>query len=295
MKDIRDVLFDTLYEIAKKDEDVIFITADADAFSLKQFKENIPDRFINIGVSEQNMVNVAAGLSLQGKKPFVYSIIPFLTMRAYEQIKFNLSGMGLPVVLIGAGAGFSFGFDGPSHHGINDIAIMRSIPNISIFNPYSDSSAENCLITAYKICDRPSYIRLDKGKFCHISNYYSKGIQTTLILTTGIISYTVFQWLKDLNFLQHIIFIPVVRLKPFEEHIILNYSFISNVIVIEENSNLGGLRSIVSDIITKHCLNIKLHSIALEDKEYIEYGSREYLVKKNGITIEKLKELISRL
>ena len=89
MVDIRDALFDKIYELAEKDENVVFLTADADAFSLRRYKNDFPDRFINVGVAEQNMVTVATGLALSGKKVFIYSILSFMTMRSYEQIKFN--------------------------------------------------------------------------------------------------------------------------------------------------------------------------------------------------------------
>ena len=106
--DIRDAFFDEIYDIASKDKNVIFITADADAFSLRRYKRDFPEQFINVGVAEQNMVLIAAGLALSGKKVFVYSIIPFITMRCYEHIKANICSMDLDVTIIGCGAGLSF-------------------------------------------------------------------------------------------------------------------------------------------------------------------------------------------
>ena len=92
-KDIRDAFFDEVYELAAKDKDVIFISADADAFSLKRFKKELPEQFINVGVAEQNMALVATGLALAGKKVFIYSITPFIAMRCFEQIKVNICSM----------------------------------------------------------------------------------------------------------------------------------------------------------------------------------------------------------
>ena len=112
-KDVRDAFFDKVYDLAASDENVVFITADAAALSLKKFKKDFPERFINVGVAEQTMVLLATGLAMCGKNVFVYSIIPFITQRALEHIKVNICSMNLPVTIVGCGAGLSFGFDGP--------------------------------------------------------------------------------------------------------------------------------------------------------------------------------------
>ena len=109
--DIRDAFFDELYDIAEKDRNVVFLTADMSAFSLERFKKDLSHQYINVGVSEQNMISIAAGLALSGKVVFVYAITPFVTMRCYEQIKVDISGMRLPVTIIGAGLGFTYSSD----------------------------------------------------------------------------------------------------------------------------------------------------------------------------------------
>ena len=132
--DIRDAFFDSFYELGAADESVVFLSSDMDAFSLRKFKNDFPERFVNVGVAEQNMVNVAAGLAIAGKKVFCYGIGAFVTMRCYEQIKVNLCSNNLNVNIIGAGAGFSFGHDGPTHHGLQDVALMRVLPEMSIID-----------------------------------------------------------------------------------------------------------------------------------------------------------------
>ena len=115
-QDIRDAFFDALYDIAREDRQVIFLTADMGARSLERFRKGLPKQYMNVGVAEQNMVSVAAGLALAGKRVFIYAIAPFATQRCYEQIKVDLSGMGLPVTVIGAGPGVAYHSDGPTHH-----------------------------------------------------------------------------------------------------------------------------------------------------------------------------------
>ena len=127
--DTRDAFFFDLYNIARNDRQVVFLTADMGAYSLARFKKDLPKQYINVGVAEQNMVSVAAGLSLSGKKVFIYSITPFTTFRCFEQIKIDLSGMNLPVVIVGMGTGFTYSGDGPTHHAIHDLAVMRVLPD----------------------------------------------------------------------------------------------------------------------------------------------------------------------
>ena len=123
--DVRDVFFDTIYQQCKNDPNLIIISADMDAFSLRKIAKEFPNQYLNVGVSEQNMINVAAGMALFGKRVLCYSIASFATLRCFEQIKVNLCSLNLPVTIVGAGAGFSFGYDGPTHHGHQDLAAMR--------------------------------------------------------------------------------------------------------------------------------------------------------------------------
>ena len=168
--DMRDAFFDKLYDIAAKDKKVIFLTADMGAFSLERFKKNLKPQYFNVGVAEQNMVSVAAGLALSGKNVFIYSIVPFVTQRCYEQIKVDLSLMNLPVTIIGSGPGFSYNSDGPTHHALQDLAIIRALPNMTILSPSDSDMAEAFAMLSYKN-KGPTYVRLDKGKY---SSLYSK-------------------------------------------------------------------------------------------------------------------------
>src|SRR5438067_72744 len=103
--DVRDAIFDTVYKIAKEDKDFIFIADDMDAFSLRKYKKDLPKQYINIGVAEQNMIDVAAGLASCGKKVCCFGICSYVTTRCYEQIKFSVCSMNLPVTILGIGAG----------------------------------------------------------------------------------------------------------------------------------------------------------------------------------------------
>jgi len=161
--DIRDAFFDEVYTIASQDSRVIFLTADMGSFSLNRFKADLSSQYINVGVAEQNLVSIAAGLALAGKKVFIYTIASFVTQRCYEQIKIDICGMRLPVTIIGSGPGLSYSSDGPTHHAIQDILIMRALPEMTILNPGDSTTAVAAARIAYR-SQGPVYVRIDKGK-----------------------------------------------------------------------------------------------------------------------------------
>ena len=132
---MRFIFVKELIKYAKKNKDVYLITSDLGYRAFEDFKSNFPKRFISVGVAENNMIGIAAGLALTGKKVFVYSILPFLVFRSLEQIRNNICHNNLDVTLVGAGGGFSYGPQGISHNTSEDISIIRSLPNINVFNP----------------------------------------------------------------------------------------------------------------------------------------------------------------
>ena len=296
--DIRDAFFDEIYDIAAKDKNVMFVTADADAFSIRRYKKDFPDQFINVGVQEQNMVLIATGLALAGKKVFVYSIIPFITMRCYEHIKANICSMNLDVTIIGCGAGLSFSKDGPTHHAIHDIGVMRVMPDMKIYNPSDAESAKDCAQKVYNN-STPAYVRIDKGIFpelyvdgCSDANII-RNFDKTVIISTGYMTHTALEVAEELD----CGLIDLVRISPLPENLFelireRSYGHTQQIITIEENSITGGIGSAVSEFITDHDLPIKLKRIALEDKQYFEYGDRKWLHEEYGISANKI---ISRL
>ena len=302
--DIRDAFFDQLYFIGSKNRNIIVISADMDAFSLRKFAKDYPDQYINTGVSEQNMINVAAGLAICGKIVFCYSIASFATLRCYEQIKVNLCSLELPVSIIGAGAGFSFGYDGPNHHGHQDLSSMRLLPEITIIELSSNDLAQTAVDYAVQ-ANGPIYIRLDKGPFPNwenISSNFSKGyrILKTLkkinIITNGFLTRVVLDVVSILK--EEDIVIGVVDLfmiKPFPRDFYKEIVLSSEKIIsIEECCKTGGLGTALSELIAQSDHNCQLKVIGSPDKQFLEYGERKwfhekYLLDKKGLikTIRK--------
>ena len=138
MKFQRDILIDKIYEMALKDKDIYFISADFGAPSLDRLRDDLLEQFIHAGISEQNMIDVAAGLSLAGNKVYVYAMAPFITLRCYEQLKCSLAMMNLPVTVIAVGPGLGYADAGPTHYLTEDFACLRALVQCEVYSA-SDS------------------------------------------------------------------------------------------------------------------------------------------------------------
>src|SRR3990172_1275286 len=134
---MRQAFINTLIEIAETDKDLYLLTADMGFGLVEQFADRFPSQYINVGVAEQNMIGVATGLALEGKKVFCYSIANFPTMRCLEQIRNDVCYHNLPVCIVSGGAGLWYGALGMTHHAVEDIAVMRCLPNMAVVSPYS--------------------------------------------------------------------------------------------------------------------------------------------------------------
>jgi transketolase len=175
---MRDAFLSSLTELASTNRDVFLITADLGFKVLDAFRERHPKQFLNIGIAEQNMIGVAAGLALSGKIVFVYSIANFSTLRCLEQIRNDACYHNANVKIVSVGSGFSYGQLGISHHATEDIAIMRAIPDLTVYSPATDDEVDFC---AKMMVQRPgaAYIRLDRQSVSlslnHAERVSSKG------------------------------------------------------------------------------------------------------------------------
>ena len=135
----RDAFWNKIYDLAKDNKDIVVVSADMGAPSLDKYRTDLPAQFINVGIAEQNGILVASGLARAGKRVFVYAIAPFITFRCLEQIRVNNSIMKIPITVVGVGAGFGYEDSGPTHHMIEDFALIRCMPSL-VVNSISDST-----------------------------------------------------------------------------------------------------------------------------------------------------------
>jgi len=287
--DLRDAYFDALYLLGQSNKDVVILTNDMDVFSLLKFKKNFPNQFINAGVAEQNMINMAAGLSESGKHVFVYGIASFVTFRCFEQIKVNICSMNLPVTIIGVGTGVSFSFDGPTHHGMQDIGVMRMLPEMDIYNPCDGFSAS---LSCAQLPDAPRYVRIEKGA---LPSYYETGngnwkqirdlSEEICVLSTGYMTHKAVE-LSDQ--LKNFSVFDVCKLKPICDDLLDRLSEFKVVICIEEHSITGGLGSIISEIAVDNKWKTQVKKIGLFDTQVIKYGQRDWLHEKFGLNFRNI-------
>ncbi len=297
-----------MLDIAKKNKDLIVLSADLGRSSgLGRFKSEFPDQYLSVGISEQNLIGIAAGLANEGHKVFVTSFAPFLSMRASEQIRMNLGYMKHNVNLVALGSGLSMGFLGNSHFGLEDIAIMRTIPNMNITCP-ADCAELGKVLNDYAFNNRgPSYIRLTGvpgSDFLYEENYkYKFGKikslfrgKDLLILSYGSIlgqiKLSINKIKKKYNL--DIGVINVSTIKPIDnglQKIIKNYK---KILVIEEHTIIGGLGSIISELIIKHNIKTNFSVISLSDK-FGPTGKYEYLLKIHGLDEKSITKKVLKL
>lgn len=302
--DIRDAFFDEVYTIASQDPSVIFLTADTGAFSLNRFKADLSSQYINVGVAEQNLISIAAGLTLGGKKVFIYAIVPFVTQRCYEQIKIDICSMHLPITIIGSGPGITYSSDGPTHHAIQDVAVMRALPEMAILSPSDPVMAAAAARIAYE-SQGPVYIRIDKGKgkllLLYDSNHdFSAGLallkkgRDLTIVTTGVMVQQAFRVVEELA--KHSVdagIVDIYRLKPINEELLLTFIGQSNrIVTLEEHSLVGGIGSAVSEILVDNGKPLPLKRIALTEKKCVGYGDREWTHSFYGLDVNSIVKTI---
>lgn len=293
---MRSTFINKLTEMARDDKEIYLITGDLGFSVFENFQEEFPERFINVGIAESTMIGIAAGLALNGKKVYCYSIIPFLTMRCFEQIRVDLCYQNLNVNLVGVGGGLSYGPQGATHHSIEDISIMRSLPNMKVICP-GDPFETECAVEQVLRIEGPTFIRLNKNnepilhKNKNIEFKIGKAIEIfegneISIITTGNMleqSIKIAEKLKKDNY--SVKLISMHTIKPIDRDIIKECIEKTNYIfIIEEHSIIGGLASAISEVITENISKlIVFKSFGIPDTYANTSGSREYFRKQYNI------------
>mgnify|MGYP001318548895 FL=1 len=293
-----------MLEQAEKFDNLMVLSADLGRSSgLDRFKAKFPNKYLSVGISEQNLIGVASGLAKEGYKVFATSFAPFLSMRASEQIRMNLGYMKLPVNIVALGSGISMAYLGNSHFGLEDIAIMRTIPNLNISSPADPGEMRKILYDYLINSHGPSYIRLTgiPGSSLTYSKNYTykfgknvslrKGKDILIIATGSIVAQTLVaaKMLEKLRISTEII--NVHTIKPFDKNVIKKLKSYNLIVTVEEHSIIGGLNSIISEKIASNSINTNLVAISLPDK-FGPTGTYNYLLDHHGLTAEKIKNKI---
>ncbi len=303
MTDLRDAFFDELFIHAKANPNIIVLTADMGAKSLEQFKAGLPKQFFNVGIAEQNLISVAAGLALAGKKVYVYTISSFLIQRALDQIKVDLCGMNLPVILVGVGGGVSYSYDAFTHHIPQDIAIMNSLPNMTIRCPYDSQTTRQSVIETLSNSS-PCYIRLEKGEWPdHVTLSKVGGVNVFLegkdiaVVTYGHLIHPVLHIACHTTFLgESVSCLGIEVIKPFAEEAFLELiKEIKHLIIIEDHSSIGGLGAIISEVFVRRGILKKVSFYNIQDKFCYLAGNEDKILRHYGVDIEEFQRNLFRI
>ena len=298
---MRDTVIRTLIELGKSDKNVELITGDLGFGVLKPFWETLPDQFVNAGIAEQNMTGVAAGLALEGKKVFTYSIGNFPTLRCLEQIRNDCAYHNANVNVICVGGGYVYGSVGMSHHATEDIAILRALPDVTVICP-GDPTEAALAVKKIANTDGTCYLRLGRGGEKNINNVIkefeigkayklreSKGADKSIaVFSTGAIleeTTKACDMLEADGFGVEQYSFPTV--KPIDKQAIIDCAKkFDNIFTVEEHNVVGGFGSAVAEVLAECGENTKLHRIGINDFYCIKVGSQAYLREQVGINAE---------
>ena len=304
---MRNAYISALHQLSKSNTNILALVADNGTIVYDKYREDFPDRFINFGISEANMISVAAGLASCGKIPFAYTISNFLTMRAFEQVRNDVCLQKMNVKLVGIGVGFIYSNLGPTHHATEDIAIMRALPNMTIFSPCDSLESRNVTLAAANI-DGPVYIRMATGGTPKIydGDYgfkVGKGValrdgKDATIIATGSIMLEAVKAVDELKEKgASVRLINMHTLKPIDKEIILKAADETKAILtIDEHTIHGGIGSIVAEVIVEGCGSaVKFKRIGLDKNFSVGYGTYQDLKHINGISAEHIVDEVETL
>ena len=297
LKSTREGFGEGVVEVGRNNPNVVVLTADlGESLKLDGFIKEFPERFFECGVAEQNMMGVAAGMALSGKIPFVCSFAVFSPTRAMDQIRVSVCYSNLPVKIIGGHAGLITGEDGASHQALEDIAMMRVLPNMTVLVPADYFEAKKAVKESLKI-NGPVYIRLTRPKTEIITKESDEfKIGKASILKTGN-SVTVISCgpilgnvLKACEGIDSEI-INCSTIKPIDrETIILSAKKTGRVVTVEEHQIYGGLGGAVAEVLGQNC-PVPLDIVGVNDT-FGESGKSEELLEKYGLGITNINERI---
>ena len=298
---MRKTSLNSVYNLAKKDPRVVFIGSDLGAGTLNDMKSKMPERFFMEGVAEQHIIGMSAGLALEGFVPYVNTIATFLTRRCFEQIAIDLCLHDLPVRLIANGGGLVYAPLGPTHLAIEDIAILRTLPNMTIVAPCDAEEMERLMLCTLN-WPHPIYIRLGKGgdkvvsqsqhKFEIGKSSILKEANEAMFITTGVMTQLAIEAsevLKGQGYDCGVMHMHTI--KPIDTEALKYWGpKLKSIISVEEHSKIGGLGSSIleyfSENMPEHTKKIK--RIGLPDSFAKKYGTQESLLNHFGINIDTL-------
>lgn len=308
---MRDVFLERIWQEMGRDNKIFFVSADFGSPVLDKIRADFPDRFVNVGIAEQNLINISAGLALEGYKVFAYAIAPFITMRCFEQIRVSLALLSevrpMNVNLIGVGAGYSYVVSGPTHQCYEDITLMRALPNFQVLSPSDHVGAATLFDRCIGITG-PKYLRFDAQVLPVIYDsivpnmdigfhVHREGSQVCL-LATGYMMQTALRVADSLNASGSSVgVVDLFDITNFDAKSMIKLLCKYRALVTMEEGfrGRGGIDSMMFEFIARHNLDLPLLNIGVEGGYRFELGTREELHEQVGIGYKYVKNSVSKL
>jgi transketolase len=302
---MRNAFADEITKLAALDERVVLLSGDIGNKLFDDFKKVDDRRFFNCGVAEPNMMGVAAGMAMSGLRPVVYTITPFTTTRCFEQIRVDVCYHGAPVIIVGTGSGLSYAELGPTHHSLEDLAILRTLPGMRVLAP-CDSTELRLALRAALLQDAPVYIRIGKkGEPAIHRETPELEIGRAIVLRPGtdvalLCAGTICgEALAAADLLAadgiNAEVVSFHTVKPLDDaYLAQAHSRFALVATIEEHGRIGGFGSAVAEWRASHITNVRQLTFGTADDFHHEVGSRDYLRGQNGLTASAIAEKIAK-
>lgn len=302
---MRTAYLDTLYELAQKDKRVYALISDNGAVVYDKYRRDLAEQYLNLGISEANMIGMAAGMASCGKIPFAYTIGAFLAYRAFEFIRNDVCLQNQNVKIVGTGAGEIYSALGPTHHSTEDLGGLRSLPNLTIVCPASPLEVKKATRAAYEL-EGPVYLRLGTNREQEIyeEDYEFKignavtmkdGKDITLIgmgsIVKDLLELAVHMDVKGISARV----VNMHTIKPIDRLSIINAINDTGIIItVEDHNVIGGLGSAVAEVIAEYGKKVKFQRIGLHEFSY-SYGTYKQVKEANQIGIEYIYHLLEKL
>ena len=294
---MRNAFVKGLLELMEKDKNVVLLSADLGWNSFDRIREMYPTRFVNIGLAEQAMAGVAAGMTKMGKDVFTYSIIPFLLYRAFEQIRNDICYPDLPVKLIGTGAGFAYGEAGSTHHPFEDLRIASALPNMIVLSP-SDPKEIEVLVSKMRDLNHPVFMRLGRNgepilHDKHESILVGRALrlaegEDVLIISTGVVTKLALDVAKSLNLRRDVAeVLEMHTFKPFDDESVINSAQDKKLVITIEDNN-GALEERVAITLVGNGINTAFTSFRVPDQFTHVAAKQDYLMNSYGISYNNI-------
>jgi transketolase len=300
---MRNAFIRALTDAAARDERIVFLTADLGFKLFDDFARRYPGRFFNVGVAEANMAGVATGLALEGRKPFIYSIVTFATLRCYEQIRNDIAYHDADVTVVGVGGGYSYGHNGPTHHALEDMGMLRMLPNMTVLAPGDPEETVAC-VGALARHRGPAYLRLGRagepsvhGKAVTVEigrSILMRDGNDGAILSTGNMLSTavkVGELLAEKSFACRVISMPSVKPLDHEavEKALRETRFIATL---EEHTLLGGFGSAIAEVVAGLGKGIRFRRFGAPDRFSHVCGDQAFHRQANGLMPQQIADAL---